>query len=151
MRLISFEEHKKIQLSILRDIDVFCQKNQIKYFLAFGTLLGAIRHKGFIPWDDDIDIAMPRPDYNKFILSFNGMVDNLKVLAPEIDLDYYAPYANVYDTRTVLEEKGTSHLKFEIGVKIDVFPIDGVPTNKIVYCFVSSIMRFYNQILFIKS
>ena len=93
MRLISFEEHKKIQLSILRDIDVFCQKNQIKYFLAFGTLLGAIRHKGFIPWDDDIDIAMPRPDYNKFILSFNGMVDNLKVLAPEIDLDYYAPYA----------------------------------------------------------
>lgn len=150
MKQISFEEHKKIQLALLREIDSFCRKNKINYFLAFGTLIGAVRHKGFIPWDDDIDIAMPRPDYNKFIHQFNDKVQNLKVLAPEIDLDYYAPYANVYDMRTILEEKGTSHLGLELGVKIDVFPIDGVPTNKYLYGLVSYIMRLYNYILNIK-
>lgn len=150
MRLISFEEHKIIQIAILKDIDAFCREYSINYFLAFGTLIGAVRHKGFIPWDDDIDIAMPRPDYDKFILLFNDKVQNLKVIAPEIDLNYYAPYANVYDTRTVLEEKGTSHLGLELGVKIDIFPIDGVPANIYIYDIVSYIMRFYNYILYIK-
>ena len=62
---ISFEEKRSIQLEMLKEIDAFCRNNGIKYSLAFGTLLGAIRHKGFIPWDDDIDIMMFREEYEK--------------------------------------------------------------------------------------
>ena len=71
IKAITRDELRKIQLDILRSVSAFCMKNNLTYFLCYGTLLGAVRHKGYIPWDDDIDIAMPRPDYEKFIRSFN--------------------------------------------------------------------------------
>ncbi len=67
MERIRIEEIKKIECNLLDDIAQFCEKENISYFLFYGTLIGAIRHNGFIPWDDDIDIAMPRPDYDRFI------------------------------------------------------------------------------------
>lgn len=72
---LTLEERKKVQLEMLDEIDSFCRKNNIKYSLAFGTLLGAIRHKGFIPWDDDVDIMMPIDDLNKFKETFKS--DNI--------------------------------------------------------------------------
>lgn len=69
---LTLEERKKVQLEMLDEIDSFCRKNNIKYSLAFGTLLGAIRHKGFIPWDDDVDIMMPIDDLNKFKETFRS-------------------------------------------------------------------------------
>ena len=66
-RSISIEEIKKIETDILDEVVAFCNQNGLRYFLAYGTLLGAVRHKGFIPWDDDIDIHMPRPDYERFL------------------------------------------------------------------------------------
>ena len=72
MQAIGIEELKKTQKEILDEVVAFCNTHNIRYFLAYGTLLGAIRHKGYIPWDDDIDIHMPRPDYERFIELYNG-------------------------------------------------------------------------------
>lgn len=126
MRVIELEELKQIQFDILQEIHNFCIANGINYSLAYGTLLGAIRHKGYIPWDDDIDIMMFRPDYDRFLKLFPGCNEHLEICAPEIDLNYYAPYANVWDNRTVLEEgsKGAASRGFGLGIKVDVFPID---------------------------
>ena len=71
MRVISFEETKQIELEVLLKVADFCDKHGLRYYLTYGTLIGAIRHKGFIPWDDDIDIQMPRADYNELIRIFN--------------------------------------------------------------------------------
>lgn len=129
MRVITDKELLQLQLDILHDVDSFCRKNNIEYFLVGGTGIGAVRHGGYIPWDDDIDIGMTRPNYDKFLSTFNGTFSNLKVYAPEIDLEYYAPYANVCDTRTLLHEGPNGHRKDDIGVKIDIFPYDGVPSD----------------------
>ena len=133
MKSFSIEELKMFQLEMLKKIADYCESSNLTYFLAYGTLLGAVRHKGYIPWDDDIDIIMPRRDYNLFLEHFNGQVPNLVVAAPEIDIEYYAPYANVYDNRTVLIEEIVSHGKLELGVKIDIFPLDFVPSDEKLY------------------
>lgn len=135
MKKIDIEELKELQCDILYKIHIFCQKNDIKYSLAYGTLLGAVRHKGYIPWDDDVDIMMLRVDYEKFIYSFQGAYPELSICAPELDRNYYAPYCNVWDNRTKLNEnvigniEYDNHRGFEIGVKIDIFPIDSVPSG----------------------
>ena len=72
MKTINTEEMKQLQLAIMADVADFCEKNSIRYFLSGGSMLGAVRHHGFIPWDDDIDLNMPRPDYNRFIKEYNS-------------------------------------------------------------------------------
>lgn len=129
MKELSIAELKQLQLEILLVIDEFCRKNRIEYFLDFGSALGAVRHGGYIPWDDDIDIGMTRSNYERFVHSFNGYKNHLQLFAPELDLDYYATYANVCDKRTLLNEGANGHRGFEMGVKIDVFPIDGTSSN----------------------
>ena len=72
MQKIEIDELKKIQLQILDDVVAFCDKEDLTYFLAYGTLIGAIRHNGYIPWDDDIDLVMPRDDYDYFCLLYTS-------------------------------------------------------------------------------
>lgn len=124
MKPITPEEVRLIQCEMLRDVADFCDKSGLTYFLAYGTLIGAIRHNGFIPWDDDIDIAMPRPDYDKFIQSFNNRESHNRVIDFSIDKNYGVSFAKVFDNRTWLNEFKYKEEKF--GVYIDVFPIDGV-------------------------
>lgn len=123
MKLIKTEELKQIQLQIMDDVHSFCMENNIMYVLAYGTLIGAIRHKGFIPWDDDIDIAMPRPDYERFIQLYKNR-KNYQVFEHSINKRYHFSYAKVADTRTIINEY--MYEKQQYGVYIDIFPIDGI-------------------------
>lgn len=122
---ISLKELREIQLNILDKIDAFCRELNIRYSLGGGTLLGAVRHKGYIPWDDDIDIMMPRPDYEKFIESFDGVYRNLKLSTYKNDPKCCKPFARIYDTRTYMRE--TLQV---IGINVEVFAIDGLPSTE---------------------
>lgn len=128
MKKMSLEEIKVVQLNILKEVSSFCEKNNINYFLAGGTLLGAIRHKGYIPWDDDIDLLMPRPDYDLFLKLFNKDNNkNIKVLSNEIDSSFPYTFAKVIDCNTYLKEN--TLLNYPLGINIDIFPIDGFPND----------------------
>lgn len=127
MREVSMEELKSIQLHILKAADRFCRQNGINYWLDYGTLLGAVRHQGYIPWDDDIDIGMMRADYEKFCSEFNGFSRRYQVLCLENDTGFIYPYAKVVDTETVLFEPDENG--YRISVNIDVFPYDNAPDD----------------------
>ncbi len=126
---IGTDEFKKISLDILLAVHEFCQRNNVKYSLACGTLIGAIRHKGFIPWDDDIDIYMVREDYERFVSLFPQLYKSrYSILAFSNEPSWNVPYAKVYDSRTLYYEE--KKYDFEgIGISIDVFPIDNAPDD----------------------
>ncbi len=131
MRKLSFEETKKLELDILKDVTSFCEAHNIRYFLAYGTLIGAVRHKGFIPWDDDIDLQMPRPDYEKFMALYNekNSASPYKALNPLTDGSRHT-FLKVVDTRTAKLEKGMRYAEGKVpGIDIDIFPLDGQPDN----------------------
>lgn len=119
---ISISELKRIELSILKKVTKFCDDNHLIYFLLAGTALGAVRHKGFIPWDDDIDIGLPRKDYERFIETYND--EAYEVLEYSKDRNYPYAFAKVIDNGTVLIEPTNN--TYPLGVYIDVFPIDGL-------------------------
>lgn len=148
MRPINIEEQKQIQLNILRRVDRFCREKELRYSLGGGTLLGAVRHKGFIPWDDDIDIMMPRPDYNKFIHSFNGYDDDLRCSSYEINKRHIYPFAKVYYKKSVLKEKNKKEIS---SIFIDVFPIDGYPEDIISRRRLIRKIYFFNQLIQVKN
>lgn len=127
MKEIKLDELKKIQLDILEVIHDFCINNNIKYSMGCGTLLGAARHKGYIPWDDDVDIYMLREEYNKLIASFPEVVSDVKIASLERDFKWTRPYANAFDCRTLLKNAGEYGVT---GVAIDIFPIDRVPEEE---------------------
>lgn len=127
MKQLNEEEVKIYQLGILNTVADFCEKNQIQYWLDCGTLLGAIRHKGYIPWDDDIDIGMLRPDFDRFMNIFNQANGRYKFICRELGNSFYYPYGKVLDTETVLYEPDENGMK--ISVNIDVFVYDNAPES----------------------
>lgn len=131
MNELTLKEIQSQSLEVLQVVHDFCVANEIKYSLAYGTLIGAIRHKGFIPWDDDIDIIMPRPDYDRFVTSFHA--PGLGI-ASEKDSDYYLNYCRVYDTANTISKTILPIGKNDQGgVWVDVFPADGVSDNKEIF------------------
>ena len=121
----SMSEIRSRMLDILQEVHNCCQQNGLRYYLAFGTLLGAVRHQGFIPWDDDIDIFMPRPDYEKFKTCFTH--PHYAILSAETDRNYPLAFPKIHDSRTIVKE----HLgDGDWGIFIDIFIHDGVPSLK---------------------
>jgi len=130
MEKITLKEQKKIQLDILKYTADICEKNDINYFLGGGTLLGAVRHKGYIPWDDDIDIMVPREDYERLIEVFNCNENSVyELLCYKNCDDYYYPFAKIVNKKTKMEELKFNEIK-KMGVYIDVFPIDFLPDDE---------------------
>lgn len=122
-------------LDILKVIDKICKANDIKYWLDGGTLLGAVRHKGFIPWDDDIDIAMTREDYQKFsIIAPKELPSNLFLQTEYTDPGYFNIIASmkVRDKNSkILEHFETGDESYHLGLFVDIFAYDNLPKNKI--------------------
>lgn len=129
MKTIDIKRLKEIQVELLNSVADFCEENDIEYFLGYGTLIGAVRHKGFIPWDDDIDLIMKRDDYELFIKTFNEEGKSHKVYTHKNTEWYPFPYAKISDEKTVLKEEN-DNLTGEIGVNIDLFPVDYMPKDK---------------------
>ena len=127
MRELLLDEIKDIELNLLRSIDEFCRNNQITYYIHAGTLLGAVRHKGFIPWDDDIDICMLREDYNKFKSLVSNENCGFAFICFENEEKYPYVFGKVYDKDTILVESDRNGAS--IGIYIDVFPIDNLPNS----------------------
>ena len=112
-------------LSMLKWFDSYCEQHKICYYIAGGSLLGAVRHGGFIPWDDDIDIIIPRSDYEKLINTFDSQGSQYELESPYCgNKDFLFSYSKLYDNSTTLTEN--AKVQCTRGIYIDLFPLDGV-------------------------
>ena len=124
MRKLDLKEIKEKELNLLLELDTICKANNICYTLAGGTLLGAIRHKGFIPWDDDIDICMPRDDYERFLHIMKSYKENEFIQCDDIEKAGY-PFAKFADKSTrIVNDLEYNH------IWLDVLPADGLPEDE---------------------
>ena len=143
MEKVDINEYHEKLLEELKFIDELCNKLDLKYFLIFGTLLGAIRHKGFIPWDDDLDIMMPRPDYDKLLEYMKNNDTGIYSIVNNDNAN--APYliSRMSDNRYHLDFQ--KDIPYELGIFIDIYPMDGAGKTK----FFSKLYAFYAHCLMI--
>ena len=141
---------RPLQLRILKNllaIDKVCKEHNLRYYIMAGTMLGAVRHKGFIPWDDDLDIGMPRADYDLLMTNAKEWLpEPYEAVCAENDKEYPLPFAKIQDADTTLIER--MHLKYLGGVYIDVFPLDGVPTGRMAQRMHFAKYEFYKRVLY---
>jgi lipopolysaccharide cholinephosphotransferase len=123
-----------IQLEMLLEVDRICKKHNIKYSIIAGTFLGAVRHKGYIPWDDDADVAMLRPEYDKFTKVCESELDNTRFFLQTHSNTpgYRWGYGKIRRIGTEFVRKGQEHMPYPTGVFIDIFPLDNVPDKLII-------------------
>jgi len=121
---------RKVHLEILDEITRICNMHEIKFFLIGGSLLGAVRHQGYIPWDDDLDIAMTRNDYDKFVeLCKTNLSDKYYLDDISTNKKYWLPFIKIRKNGTLFKEKSNEHMHgINRGIYVDVFPIDNIKT-----------------------
>jgi len=144
MKALTLPELHAAELDILKDIDAFCRPRGIRYSLAFGTLLGAARHKGFIPWDDDIDLVMPREDYRRFQAEY--VSERYSFIDRDNSPECYISFGRVTDTRRTLyaSSQPWHSPALSTGAWVDIFPMDAVPDDPEEY---GSLYRSLNRLL----
>lgn len=131
MKKLELKRLQSMQLDTLEEVERICKKYGLTYYLIGGTLIGAVRHKGFVPWDDDIDIAMNREDYEIFNkvalkeLNKKYFLQNYKT-----DTDFYLPITRVCILGTYVKEAYSSHLRFNKSAYLDIFPLDKAPDSE---------------------
>jgi len=125
---------QKVMLEILQEVHRICVENKITYWLYAGTLLGAVRHGGFIPWDDDCDVAMLREDYERFLKIVPSCLPETMVLQThEIEPEYPLPFAKIRKKGTLLIETGeTGKENYNHGIYVDIFPMDEYNSEKFI-------------------
>lgn len=144
MKPLTLQELHAIDLDILKEIDAFCRPRKIRYSLSFGTLLGAVRHKGYIPWDDDIDLVMPREDYERFREGFTS--EKYRFIDRRSDPACYLTFGRVVETeKTHIASMQPWHSPaINTGAWVDIFPMDYVPDDKEEYL---CLYRVFNRLL----
>ena len=126
MKALTAREVQLGELEVLKKLDEICTQLDLRYFLTYGTLLGAVRHQGFIPWDDDVDVMMPRPDYEKLIEYLQLHEKELapfKLMHYKTNKEYIYPISRFVDTRYWIDYEGTTD--YGLGLFVDIYPLDG--------------------------
>lgn len=124
-------ELQQTEFNMLKVFMEICEKWNLKYFLACGSVLGSVKYKGFIPWDDDVDVCLFRDDYERFLeIAQNELPQWCFLQNYKTDPKFPHTYSKLRDSRTTFIEKGVAKLHINHGVFVDIFPIDGYPKNE---------------------
>lgn len=139
---------QQTELMILKDFISICEENNLDYYIYGGSLIGAIRHGGFIPWDDDLDVIMFREDYDKFKKIFiESSNDKYYLLCKETEEDYFHLFSKLVLKGTVFEERWVNQVNFNLGINIDIFVMDDLSDNKFKRFYQLKKAFFYNKLL----
>ena len=141
MRKMIVEEVKARQIQIYKTVASFCEQHNISYWIDSGSLIGTIRHKGYIPWDDDIDIGMLRPDFERMKREFNLFNDRYRFTCIDIDESSFTAYGKVLDTNTILYEPDENG--YRSCINVDIFVYDNAPDNAIALKMMYGRRKFY--------
>ena len=129
MKKLSLRETQLALLGLLNEFDRICKEHNLRYSISYGTLIGAVRHKGFVPWDDDVDVCMPRPDYEKFVklVREEGVLGDRFQLTEDRGSKTYYHFLKLLDLRYKLRTYNHIEARF---LYLDIFPVDGMPSDE---------------------
>lgn len=137
---------QNVQLQILKDFMLFCKEHQLRYFMSGGSLIGVMRHKGFIPWDDDIDVVMPRKDYNKFVKLQDEYPNDYFIVNHNTDKNWQFNFSQFVDGQSEIIVRMNENPR-KCKIWIDVFPLDGLPNNALLRWFHIKRIMMYRYLI----